>query len=515
MSNAYLSPILNDAQFNDDGTFLVGGLIWFYEAGSTTPLLAYTDETASVAWSNPIVLNARGETGGEIWLAANSAYKIILQEPPAYGETQGVTISTFDNISGVNDVVVSISQDQNWFVFNGLPVYLSATSFSVAGDQRAIFQTARRLKTVNNSGTVYSSIVSATYTSPSTTIVVTNDSSPLDVGLSSVSYGFIETNPSSIPTFVNLLPLTGGTLTGNLTVTPSAANSTEISNFTVTRNADYFGGTPGYVNGAIRATVNVGAAVTDYEWAITGIVNNYASGGQNVGVYGQGNRFSGSGPTWGGVMQVWDQSGLSDPITGTVGLEVDVAANGTDVNGSRCGIDVALGKGIDFATAPTVGYGVRVSAYFGDPANATVTSAFSVFSCTYKYGFDLIAGTMTADGCAIRIKENTPIAFGGTSDAKLMFYNTTFSALEYNPGTATTRSTSYIRLLDTGAISMTGTLIINGNQILQNRILGYTPMTGTPDASTAYAISSVTLQQLAARVASIQASLTTHGLIGP
>ena len=56
MSNAYLSPILQDPQFNNDATFLAGGLIWFYAAETTTPILAYTGPDASIAWTNPIVL---------------------------------------------------------------------------------------------------------------------------------------------------------------------------------------------------------------------------------------------------------------------------------------------------------------------------------------------------------------------------------------------------------------------------------------------------------------------------
>ena len=82
MTTTYLSPILNDAQFNDDGTFLVGGLIWFYAAGTTTPATAYTTNTDSTAWSNPIVLDARGETGGEIWLDPSISYKMVLEAVP-------------------------------------------------------------------------------------------------------------------------------------------------------------------------------------------------------------------------------------------------------------------------------------------------------------------------------------------------------------------------------------------------------------------------------------------------
>ncbi len=60
-----------------------------------------------------------------------------------------------------------------------------------------------------------------------------------------------------------------------------------------------------------------------------------------------------------------------------------------------------------------------------------------------------------------------------------------------------------------------GGIIYNGGvQVLGARDTGWTAMTGTPDEATAYATGSVTLPQLAGRVAAIQAALTTHGLIG-
>ena len=103
MSNAYLSPILQETQFNDDGTFLAGGLIWTYYAGTTTPLTAFTGPDASTAWPNPIQLNSRGEIGGELWLQSNQFYKLVLETPPYYGQTHGSVISIFDDVSGVND----------------------------------------------------------------------------------------------------------------------------------------------------------------------------------------------------------------------------------------------------------------------------------------------------------------------------------------------------------------------------------------------------------------------------
>ena len=204
MSNAYLCPILQQNQFTDNANFLAGGLIWSYVAGTTTPQAVYTDSTAATAWPNPIVLDQRGETGGEIWLAAGQTYKFVLEEAPYYGQTNGVVVSTFDNVNGVNDATID-QTSPNWIAYSGTPTYISSTSFSVTGDQTLIFQEARRLKTTNTSGTKYSTIVSATYGTGITTIVVRNDpGDSLDSGLSAVSYGFIETDPASIPVTPNL-----------------------------------------------------------------------------------------------------------------------------------------------------------------------------------------------------------------------------------------------------------------------------------------------------------------------
>lgn len=52
------------------------------------------------------------------------------------------------------------------------------------------------------------------------------------------------------------------------------------------------------------------------------------------------------------------------------------------------------------------------------------------------------------------------------------------------------------------------------SQVVQSRETGYVAFTGTTNKGTSYATGTVTLIQLAERVAAIQASLTTHGLIG-
>jgi len=210
MSAANLCPILQENQWSNDAQFLAGGLMWFYAAGTTTPLTAYTDGTALTAWTNPIQLDARGETGGEIWLQAGQYYKIVLEGPPLSGQTHGVTISTYDQISGINDATLLLLSG-DWETFGGTPTFLTSSSFSVSGDNRAILQVNRRLKLSCASGLQYGTISVASFTGSVTNITLRMDAgNALDSGLSSFQYGLIQTNPSSIPVAVQTGTTTAG-----------------------------------------------------------------------------------------------------------------------------------------------------------------------------------------------------------------------------------------------------------------------------------------------------------------
>lgn len=69
---------------------------------------------------------------------------------------------------------------------------------------------------------------------------------------------------------------------------------------------------------------------------------------------------------------------------------------------------------------------------------------------------------------------------------------------------------------DTGVetINVKNGYYLEGTKVVGARDTGWAAMTGTPDEGTSYDTASVTLPQLAGRVAAIQAALTTHGLIG-
>ena len=91
-----LSPVGNAQQFFDNtGLPLNGGLIYTYQAGSSTGLATYTDVNGTVANSNPIVLDSSGRLPNEVWLTYGFNYKFVVQT------STGTTLGTYDNLYGI------------------------------------------------------------------------------------------------------------------------------------------------------------------------------------------------------------------------------------------------------------------------------------------------------------------------------------------------------------------------------------------------------------------------------
>ena len=97
-----LSPVGNSQQFFDNnGVPLSGGLLYTYQAGSSTPLATYTDINGTTANTNPIVLDSSGRLANEVWLTYGFNYKFVLQTSAA------VTLGTYDNLYGIIGVTVT------------------------------------------------------------------------------------------------------------------------------------------------------------------------------------------------------------------------------------------------------------------------------------------------------------------------------------------------------------------------------------------------------------------------
>jgi hypothetical protein len=91
---ATLTPTPKQQIYGSDGAPLVGGKIYTYSAGTTTPLATYTDAGGLTANTNPIILNSLGQAN--IWLGTGS-YKFSVYT------SADVLLYTVDNISAPID----------------------------------------------------------------------------------------------------------------------------------------------------------------------------------------------------------------------------------------------------------------------------------------------------------------------------------------------------------------------------------------------------------------------------
>lgn len=196
----YLAPIANEQQVDENGSPVSGGKLFTYIAGTSTPATTYTDDSGGTAQANPIILNSRGLPASPVWLQSGRSYKFVITD------ANDVVLQTIDDVTGINDPALVGSADQ-WVTYANAPSYISATSFSVAGDQTSLFQVNRRLRSANTGGTIYSTITASAFAAGITTVTVVNDSGSLDSGLSQVSYALLSAINPSIP----MLPIRSGT----------------------------------------------------------------------------------------------------------------------------------------------------------------------------------------------------------------------------------------------------------------------------------------------------------------
>lgn len=246
----FLAPIINGQQFDANGDPLSSGEIFVYLAGTSTPATTYTTQAGGTPNTFPIDLNTLGvNEDGEIWLIGGSSYKFVIKD------AAGVTLRTLDNMSGINDSAITTDQ---WLVYQAAPTYVSATSFTVAGDQTQTFQVGRRLKTTNTGGTVYSTITGSVYSSPNTTVTVRNDSGTLDSGLSQVSYAVMSVQNTSLP---------GGLINyGQCRLTKSGANLL----------LSPYNGNKLTINGAICIIPSAGVTLAATSLSVGTVYNIYA-----------------------------------------------------------------------------------------------------------------------------------------------------------------------------------------------------------------------------------------------
>lgn len=356
------SPVMQF--FDANGNPLVGGKLFTYAAGTTTPLATFTDYGGGTANTNPVILNSRGEAA--VWCGANRYFMVLK-------DADDVELWTADNVNGPNGPT--------------LAVLAASDGATLIG-----------------------------YT-------------PGDTG---------------VATTVNArLQLLDGT-------SPPATATDDLTKASINTLRDasaVSGGTVGFVNPNIAARTITGATETSFEWTIVGIVDNYSAAGENVALYGQGNKRS-TGPTWGIVAEARDLTQAANPTAGLVSIEAGLFANGTDTNTSRIGIDVSVGKGVAGGTINTASNGLRIGPTNIDVTQGQLTNGITLqgnmvvgvkvassgtwgiqFTGTYAVGIDLSGATNSTS--AIRIKNGENMAFDASSVYRLRHSSTGVAGLTY------------------------------------------------------------------------------------
>ncbi len=87
---ASLLPTLRQRFTDANGEPLAGGKVWSYEAGTTTPVATFTDQSGATPNTNPIILDASGEA--DIWIGPGY-FKLVIMD------ADDVVLKTVDNVS--------------------------------------------------------------------------------------------------------------------------------------------------------------------------------------------------------------------------------------------------------------------------------------------------------------------------------------------------------------------------------------------------------------------------------
>jgi hypothetical protein len=259
----------------------------------------------------------------------------------------------------------------------------------------------------------------------------------------------------------------------------STTGPTDSPLINLQRVTSHSGGTPGYVVTPLRVQTTVGAGVTDYEWSLTAICENYATAGNNLAGYFQGHKHS-TGETWAAVSECTDYNNASSSVAGPmVSHEFDVTTSGLDDsgNGIRVGTDIVITQTGGTSSPAEVGYGSRVNVGSGN----SVRRGYSVLGTFNQAAFDASLGTAgsrsSVTASAFRSAAGQQWDFSGTG-AYVLVLNPAGNVLQYLANGATV-----VSLDGSGNLSVAGAL--NGLYVRTNGGSGptWTAGTGAPSST--------------------------------
>ena len=210
---ASLTPTPKQQLYGSDGAPLVGGKIYTYAAGTTTPLATYTDYTAGTANTNPIILNSLGQAN--IWLSTSS-YKFSVYT------AADVLLYTVDNISapidsaGLATALSSPTPIGNTAPNTGAFTTLAATTGTI---------------TTVNATTVNAATITATGTVTAETLTFEGGGSmtrPPEAGIQSLT-ATVATNALTVTLNPTTLDFRSSTLTSGTVVTRTIGSAISVT----------------------------------------------------------------------------------------------------------------------------------------------------------------------------------------------------------------------------------------------------------------------------------------------
>jgi hypothetical protein len=299
---AALTPNPKIQFFADDGTPLVGGKLYTYAAGTTTPLASYTTYVGDVANTNPVILDSRGEAN--VWLTG-VLYKLALYD------ADDALIWTVDNVSAVNNGIFSGPVAGTTGTFSGA---LTAASGAFSGP-------------VSGTTGTFSGAVSGTaFTGNGSALTALNASNLVSGTVPDARF------PATLPVAsgVNLTNLPAGNLTGDVAQArlATALNASGAAPLYAARAWVNFNGT-GTI--AIRASGNVSSltdnGVGDYTVNFTTVMPdaNYAPVGLMAILSGNEIRSIGGGVNYSQTasslrVQTWGNPNIADANFVTIAI---------------------------------------------------------------------------------------------------------------------------------------------------------------------------------------------------
>lgn len=127
-------------------------------------------------------------------------------------------------------------QSPEWLNYGLTPTYVSATQFTVTGNQTVIYSVGRRVKATVTAGTVYGTISASVFGSL-TTVTVTWDSGSLDSGVSEVDVGIMNPLHLSLPALTSLV-INGSS---QIPVTVTSSGGSTYQKFSSSSGAKHIG----------------------------------------------------------------------------------------------------------------------------------------------------------------------------------------------------------------------------------------------------------------------------------